>query len=820
MHRVIYASRTHKQLSQSMKEMKRTAYAECLVAVCLASREQYCTNTSVRRGQSLGEINHLCREMHAKSAEDSRCSYYRSPAQGTNIGDYTDVVHSLMALHLEEMPKADELGQGRPMVRQRGAVMDIEDLMSAGLKKHGCPYYAARFAAKTTDEVVSADVIFCPYNYVSSTSGLLPLKGAVVIFDEGHNIEKTCEESASGAISTFTLKQCITVLTKVIAIRETPSLGLHMKDFEQLMDGSVSCVSDFAEVLCNDIEQMAMPELKKKGNSWSNPEICRPPVSWFTSVMLKSRRFDEPQSGHHEQSDLADRVAVAAVDESASDADANKTSVSGLLSLIQKQLRDFMAVSDFRFHSQDGTRDMSKMFMSALEALSDFMELAFPVPASAGHAAYKKFMVDSYRVTISKLDPQAEQDEKMLPKKGPSGFQLDLLCLNPGVAIGRLTREGVRSIIITSGTLAPMNSFESELGIEFKHKLSNPHVIKRDQLMIFPIAKHADVLLDGSYKNTMDDARRSLPHPYYHSLGLAVCEYVKQIPKGVLIFFKSYIGLSKSLDSWKKSGLWQEIESEKRIFEEPRNKRWFEAVLNEYKRTVDDGRGAILVAVYRGKISEGLDLSDDYCRGVMVIGLPFPNWTDSHVQLKREFLKNKRDSRLSPDQWYNSEMLRAVNQAIGRVVRHRNDYGIVLLIDSNYNWHLKGLSLWLQNFVRAPDQFHRQKFTAFFKLNKSRAVAAAGEAVAAVVPPAAAKRSSSDCAAEDEVLVVDSVAGPSRVIVSRRVTAQGAQGNQLQSFETAWSTLGPVAPLPSSTAAGAAVPVKRPRGAGDAPDSE
>jgi Rad3-related DNA helicase len=37
-----------------------------------------------------------------------------------------------------------------------------------------------------------------------------------------------------------------------------------------------------------------------------------------------------------------------------------------------------------------------------------------------------------------------------------------------------------RSVILTSGTLTPMDSFEKELQVNFKYKLENKHVIDMD----------------------------------------------------------------------------------------------------------------------------------------------------------------------------------------------------------------------------------------------------------------------------------------------------------------------------------------------------
>lgn len=41
--------------------------------------------------------------------------------------------------------------------------------------------------------------------------------------------------------------------------------------------------------------------------------------------------------------------------------------------------------------------------------------------------------------------------------------------------------------------------------------------------------------------------------------------------------------------------------------------------------------GALLIAVCRGKVSEGLDFCDENARAVITIGIPFPNVKDLQV---------------------------------------------------------------------------------------------------------------------------------------------------------------------------------------------
>jgi len=64
-----------------------------------------------------------------------------------------------------------------------------------------------------------------------------------------------------------------------------------------------------------------------------------------------------------------------------------------------------------------------------------------------------------------------------------SGWQYSLhfWCLNPATIFCDI-KEEARSIVLTSGTLAPMASFQSELGALFPITLEANHVIDASQV--------------------------------------------------------------------------------------------------------------------------------------------------------------------------------------------------------------------------------------------------------------------------------------------------------------------------------------------------
>ena len=111
--------------------------------------------------------------------------------------------------------------------------------------------------------------------------------------------------------------------------------------------------------------------------------------------------------------------------------------------------------------------------------------------------------------------------------------------------------------------------------------------------------------------------------------------------------------------------------------------------------------GALFIAVCRGKVSEGLDFADNNARAVICLGIPFPAIKSPEVDLKMKYndqRKQKNKNILTGNAWYEIQAFRALNQALGRCIRHRKDWGAILMVDARYGQvtrYVESLSKWV-----------------------------------------------------------------------------------------------------------------------------
>eukprot|EP01017_Pseudomicrothorax_dubius_P017851 TRINITY_DN19992_c0_g1_i2.p1 TRINITY_DN19992_c0_g1~~TRINITY_DN19992_c0_g1_i2.p1 ORF type:complete len:233 (+),score=36.50 TRINITY_DN19992_c0_g1_i2:196-894(+) len=112
---------------------------------------------------------------------------------------------------------------------------------------------------------------------------------------------------------------------------------------------------------------------------------------------------------------------------------------------------------------------------------------------------------------------------------------LSLWCLDPSIAFAELSRQRPHSYILTSGTLTPIASYESELRINFAVKLENRHMIDADRQLLPAIIRRGPTgrILNCSYQNRAEES-------LLIELGNALVSFAKVVPGGLLVFFPSY----------------------------------------------------------------------------------------------------------------------------------------------------------------------------------------------------------------------------------------------------------------------------------------
>lgn len=244
--------------------------------------------------------------------------------------------------------------------------------------------------------------------------------------------------------------------------------------------------------------------------------------------------------------------------------------------------------------------------------------------------------VNDFRVVIQKTSSHT-------PGRSAWTHTLGIWCRSPRVAFHGLA--DARAFILTSGTLSPMDSYASELGATFPLRAELGHVIDMERQVWVGVVSHGP---NGEHLNT--SFKNSDSFSVQDALGETLLAYIKKIPSGVLCFFPSYSLLDRIMQRWKSTGLWSRLQSIKSVHVEPRaSGAEFSAELTKYYNGAKSFTGAILLAVCRGKASEGVDFTDHYARAVIVIGIPYPNvyllalyrsflrWRPSRSNFQRDF---------------------------------------------------------------------------------------------------------------------------------------------------------------------------------------
>jgi DNA excision repair protein ERCC-2 len=267
---------------------------------------------------------------------------------------------------------------------------------------------------------------------------------------------------------------------------------------------------------------------------------------------------------------------------------------------------------------------------------------------------------------------------------------LHFTCLDAAIAI-KPVFDRFSSVIITSGTISPLEMYPKMLGFTTVVQESYAMTLARRSFLPIIITRGSDQVAVSSGFQVRNDP--SVVRNY----GNILTEFSKLTPDGMVVFFPSYLYMESIISMWQGMGILDEVWKYKLILVETPDAQETSLALETYRTACCNGRGAILLCVARGKVSEGIDFDHQYGRTVLCIGVPF-QYTESRILKARlEFLRETY--RIRENDFLSFDAMRHAAQCLGRVLRGKDDYGIMVLADKRFLKKRTQLPKWINQAI-------------------------------------------------------------------------------------------------------------------------
>lgn len=544
----------------------------------------------------------------------------------------------------------EELGKLEPGQLVPPGVWTLEEVKEYSREKGICPYFAVRRMMPFCDIIIYSFHYLLDPKVAEQVSKEMS-KDAIVVFDEAHNIDNVCIESLSIDLMRPTLDnayRCINQLSeKVDEVKKADSSKLQ-DEYTRLIEGLQQQSEDReAEtfmanpVLPADLLQEAVP-----GN------IRR--AEHFLAFL---RRFVEY---------LKTRMRVLHV--------VAETPASFLQHL--KEIT-FIERKPLRFCAE-----RLRMLVQTLELTRIDEYLALQT------VAFFATLVATYDKGFLLILEPFETDHATVPNP-----IFHFTCLDASLAIAPVF-ERFSSVIITSGTISPLDMYPKMLKFDTVVQESYTMTLTRQCFLPLVITRGSDQVAISSRFEVRNDP--SVVRNY----GNILIEYAKCVPDGVVAFFPSYLYMESIVAAWHDMGILDEVWKHKLVFVETPDAPETSIALENYRRACDNGRGAILLSVARGKVSEGIDFDHNYGRAVIMFGVPY-QYTESRILKARlEFLRD--NFRIKENDFLTFDAMRHAAQCVGRVLRGKSDYGLMVFADKRFARADKRAKLpkWIAQYIQ------------------------------------------------------------------------------------------------------------------------
>ncbi|MFH4973995.1 hypothetical protein AB6A40_000704 [Gnathostoma spinigerum] len=620
--KIYFATRTHSQLEQFANELKKTRFSPRVVT--LGSRQVLCVNDDVKKYQSANLMNDRCSELLENQTGNKRLKIKDE--------DRKHIARARCPYY-----KVDQIEELTDMILSLRAT-SVNEVLTTGKITSACPYFSSRAAINL------CQIVLLSYQVLLSKSARdawgINLKDNVVIIDEAHNLLETIASVHCTELSLTVITLTISLLRNYIERYRSRLKAKNLLYTRHLL--SVVCAlhrilttysskpTDTVFAMSQFLLEMDVLETDffKLLNYMTRSRLCKRFHGFYKQYCVKKVALN---NGANKQPHL-----------------------TGVQRLFQESAgfnREQNVETNF---SPEDDSESSSDVSSPLYKVQQFIE-SLTYNCSDARILVVRSTVDQ-------------------PPK------LRFILLNPASKLIDLVNDA-RSIILIGGTLEPakqlIHSFTNICRVPTERilRFSCGHVIDDNQLVAVSIG-----CSPSGEKLLINFANRSSPLTV-KGISMSLMNLLRFIPNGAVVFFPSYEYMSYIVEEMEKSLMLEKLRRIKPVFVERRND--LSTVWANYSVSARTSKGALLFAVVGGKLSEGINFSDELGRCVFMIGLPYANKNNVELAEKMRYLDETLGNG-SGAEMYEAMCLHSVNQAIGRVIRHRLDYAAVVLLDCRF----------------------------------------------------------------------------------------------------------------------------------------
>ncbi|EJF65828.1 DNA repair helicase [Dichomitus squalens] len=638
--KLIYCSRTVPEIEKALSELQR-----------LMDYRRDCAETDEQRekeknfyGIGLTSRKNLC--IHPEVSKEKKGKVVDARCR--------DLTNSAVCTKGRENPGSVELcdwhenlGKLEPGNLIPPGIWTLADVLQHGRENKICPYFLVRRMMPFVDVIIYSFHYLLDPKVAEQVSKELT-KDAIVVFDEAHNIDNVCIESLSIDLTRPMLdsaaRSVVKLGDKIDEIKKTDASKLQ-DEYAKLVEGLQEASNDEDAFVSNPV----LPEDLLKEAIPGNIRKAEHFVAFL-------KRFVEY---------LKTRMRVLHV--------VAETPLSFLqhlkdITYIERRPLRFCAE---RLQSLVRTLELSRLDeLSSLQKVASFATLV---------ATYEKGF-------LLILEP-FETDNATVPNP-----IFHLTCLDPSIAI-KPVFERFSSVVITSGTLSPLDMYPKMLQFTPVVQETYSMTLTRNSFLPLVITRGSDQVAISSRFEVRNDPA------VVRNFGSILIEYSKIVPDGIVAFFPSYLYMESIVAAWNDMGILNEVWKHKLIFVETPDANETSIALENYRRACDNGRGAVLLSVARGKVSEGIDFDHNYGRAVIMFGVPY-QYTESRILKAR--LEYLRDAyRIRESEFLGFDAMRNAAQCVGRVLRGKTDWGLMVFADKRFARADKRAKLprWINQYI-------------------------------------------------------------------------------------------------------------------------